>query len=112
VASVVSGCGGPAAPSGPPVDAVEYKGGISFNPRLDDGRLIHLGFEGHHPTCFVFAAGAPEGGPRPTEEVACPPAAQLLHACPGGLLFPSRKRLGCICVPAGEDAPHRVDCPK
>jgi hypothetical protein len=100
-----SGCGG--AGGGAPVSAVDYKGGEMLNPRLGDGRPVHLGYERHHPECFVFAAGSEER----TEEVECPEAALRLEDCPGGLVYRSKTQPDCVCVPAGGEEPRRMNCP-
>lgn len=97
------GCGGAGAGASSP--AVDYKDGEMLNPKLDDGRPVHLGF-GHHPECFVFAAGSQDK----TEVVECPEAALRLKECPGGVLYRLKTQPDCACVTAGEE-PRRIECP-
>ena len=107
------GCGGGAAGGGA-VDPAEVKGSEPLNPRLPDGRVVHLSFDSHHPECFVFAASAAGGageGSRETEEVTCPEAALKFRACPAGVVYRARTGGDCICVPAGGEDARRMACP-
>ena len=106
----VIACGGGAS-SGPPVDPAEIKDAEVLNPRLDDGRVVHLGYDTHHPECFVLAEGTDEGGKQKTEELECPPGEQRLKDCPGGVIYRSKTRPDCICVAIGGEDPRRIDCP-
>lgn len=103
-----AGCG--AGASAPAVDAAEYRGAEPLNPRLEDGRVVHLGYDTHHPECFVFGAGNDESGKKKAEEIECPAGAARLKDCPGGVLYRSSAQPGCICVETGGEA-RRVDCP-
>lgn len=105
--ALLAACGGAAA-AGPGVDPAEYQGGEALNPRLPDGRIVHLGFDTHHPECFVFV----EGPEKKTEEIECPEPALRLKDCPAGVVYLSKKQDGCICVPAGDEAATRIGCPK
>ncbi|HSN98966.1 MAG TPA: hypothetical protein VLS89_11795 [Candidatus Nanopelagicales bacterium] len=111
--AALSACGGGAV-AGPGVDAAEYQGGEALNPRLPDGRIVHLGFDSHHPECFVFSEGAGEGagGEKKTEEVECPAEALRLDECQAGVVYRSKKQPGCVCVPAGGEEARRIGCPE
>ncbi|EYF03002.1 hypothetical protein [Chondromyces apiculatus] len=107
------GCGGGTA-GGAAVDPAEVKGSEPLNPRLPDGRVVHLSFDSHHPECFVFA-GSPAGSSgeesRETEEVPCPEAALKFKACPAGVVYRAKTGGECICVPAGGEDARRMACP-
>jgi hypothetical protein len=94
------------------VDAAEYQGSEALNPRLPDGRVVHLGYDTHHPECFVFAAGTDEAGKQKTEEIECPAGEERLKDCPGGVIYRSKTQAqpGCICAEIGGEA-RRIACP-
>jgi hypothetical protein len=101
-------CGGGGGASGSAVDPAEYKDAEVLNPRLDDGRIVHLGYDRHHPECFVFAGG---GAERKAEEIECPEPALRLKECPGGVVHRSRTQPGCVCVDTAGEEPRRIECP-
>jgi hypothetical protein len=97
------------AAGAPTVESREYADRQPLNPRSTDGRAIHVGY-GHHPECFVFTGGDAEPD-RSAEPIECPAKAlRVLSACRAALLYEASSG-GCVCVPAGGDAPTRVDCP-
>jgi hypothetical protein len=101
---LIAACAG--APEGKPgvPDGAAFQG-APLNP-THEGKPVILGFDTHHPDCFV----ALDGGD--TESVDCSDEAlSRLAGCKGGKLYRAKEGDGCVCVPLADEPAAAVDCP-